>query len=130
MAKAPKTISAADKKAQMFGYKTALNDNKLNVKSISAALKEAQAALNTAKKSADAEVKEAEKAAAAKRKAADAAIAAAQKAHAAAAAKADKAMAAAAKGAEKITGLITALEAMPVAAPVKAIKTKAEVVPA
>jgi colicin import membrane protein len=130
MAKAPKTISAAEKKIQMAGYKTALSDNKSNIKSISAALKEAEKALAVAKKSADAEVKEAEKAAAAKRKAADAAIAAAQKAHAAAAAKADKHLAAAAKGAEKITGLIAALEAVPLAAPVKAAKAKAAIVPA
>jgi hypothetical protein len=33
MAKAPKTISAAEKKIQMAGYKTALSDNKSNIKS-------------------------------------------------------------------------------------------------
>jgi hypothetical protein len=48
----------------------------------------------------------------------------------AAAAKADKPLAAAAKGAEKITGLIAALEAVPLAAPVKAAKAKAAIVPA
>ena len=60
-----KTISAAEKKAQIAGLKTALAQHNGNIKSIAAETKAAQAALAAAKKSADALTKEAEKAAAA-----------------------------------------------------------------
>ena len=116
MAKAPKTITPADKKLQLAGLKTALKNHGELVKGITVEQKAAEKALAAAKKSADAEVKEAEKAAAAKRKAAGADIAAAQKAYAAAVAKAEKAAAAALKGSEKLNAQVAALEAMPVAA--------------
>ncbi len=120
MAKAPKTISVADKKAALAGLKQALKQHSENVKSIGAETKAATAALNAAKKSADALTKEAEKAAAEKRKEATVALAAAQKAYAAAVAKAEKATAAATKGAEKINTQIAEMEAMPTAKTVKA----------
>jgi hypothetical protein len=62
------------------------------------------------------------KAADAKRKAADTAIAMAQKDYATAVLKAEKSATAIAKGTEKLTTQMAALEAMPVAAPVKAVK--------
>ena len=114
MAKAPKTISAPDKKAQMAGLKTALSNHNGNVKSISAALKEADKTLSAAKKESDTMVKNVEKANAVTRKTADGLLAAAQKAYAAAVAKSEKAAAAAAKGTEKLTAQIAALEALPV----------------
>lgn len=126
MAKAPKTMTLADKKAAQINLKQALKQHSDNVKSIAAETKAAQAALNAAKKSADALTKEAEKAAAAKRKEADTALAAAQKAYAAAVAKADKAAAAAAKGTEKLTAQLEALDAVPVANTPKAAKVKAQ----
>lgn len=113
MAKAPKTISAADKKAQLAGLKLALKQHSDNTKSISAAFKEAEKALAVAKKSSDAIAKEAAKAAEAKRKEATTAAAAAQKIFDAAVAKNTKATEAAAKGAEKLNGQIAALEAVP-----------------
>lgn len=113
MAKAPKTISAADKKAALVNLKLALKQHSENVKSIGAETKAATAALNAAKKSADAITKEAEKAAAEKRKEAKVALDAAQKAYAAAVAKAEKAKVAAEKGAEKINAQIAEMEAKP-----------------
>lgn len=114
MAKAPKTISASDKKAQMAGLKTALSNHNSNVKSISAALKEADKTLAAAKKEADAAVAATTKAAVAANSKAAGVLAAAQKAYAAAVAKSEKAAAAAAKGTEKLTAQMAALEAVPV----------------
>jgi ABC-type transporter Mla subunit MlaD len=125
MAKAPKTISASDKKAQMAGLKTALSNHNGNVKSISAALKEADKTLSAAKKESDTMVKNVEKANAVTRKTADSLLAAAQKAYAAAVAKSEKAAAAAAKGTEKLTAQIAALEAVPVE-PLTKIKSVAK----
>lgn len=146
MAKAPKTISASDKKAQLAGLKTAVAQHNANTKSISAALKEAAQAKTAATKAANAEAKlvaaelavqkkaadtavfAANKAAEVALKAVNAGVAAADKAFAAAEAKAAKLQEAAAKGAEKLAAQIAALEALPVAAPAKATKAKAPVV--
>ena len=140
MAKAPKTISAADKKAQMAGLKQALSLHNGNIKSISAAVKEAaqakaaaekaaaaetkaiNAAVAVEKKAADALVAAAHKAAELRAKAAAAGVTAAEKAFAAAAAKAEKQTEAAAKGTAKIQAQIAALEATPVAVAEKAAK--------
>lgn len=125
MAKAPKTLTIAEKKAQQADLKLALKNHSENVRSIAAETKAATAALNAAKKSADALAKDAEKAAAAKRKEADALVAAAQKAYAAAVAKSEKATAAAAKGTEKLNAQLAALDAIAVAATPKTTKVKA-----
>jgi len=124
MAKAPKTITPAEKKLAQANLKEALKNHAALTKGITVEQKAAEKALADAKKSADATIKEAEKAAAAKRKEADAAIVAAQKAYAAAFAKAEKSKAAAAKGTEKLTGQLAALEALAVMA---APKVKAPV---
>jgi hypothetical protein len=122
MAKAPKTISAADKKVQLANLKALLKGQAVAAKTVAADQKAAAAALALAKKAADAEVKEAMKVADVKRKAADAAIATAQKNYAMVVVKADKSATAIAKGTEKLTTQMAALEAMPVDASVKAVK--------
>ena len=140
MAKAPKTISAADKKAQMAGLKQALSLHNGNIKSISAAVKEAAQAKAAAEKVAKAELKEINAVSLATRKAADeevarankvadagyktvqAKVASASKAYEAAKAKAEKQEAAAEKGTAKLQAQMAALEAMPVAVAEKVAK--------
>ena len=120
MARAPKTLTPAEKKLALSGIKTAIKQHTENRKSISGALKEAENALATAKKSADAVTKQTEKEAAAKRKEAAAAVAAVAKQHDAAVAKHAKLNAAAEKGLEKLTAQLAMLDATPVAAAAKA----------
>ncbi len=124
MAKAPKTITPAEKKLALANMKEAMKNHAALIKGIDVESKAAEKALADAKKSADAAIKEAEKAAAAKRKAADAAIVAAQKAYAAAVEKAEKSKAAAAKGSAKLLGQLDALDSITVVA---APKVKAPV---
>ena len=93
MAKAKKTLTAAEIKARKTELTKALKDGQAALKPFTAAVAEASKALAAAKKEADK------------------AIAAAQKAYDAASAKAAKASAAAEKGAEKIQAQIAELDA-------------------
>ena len=132
MAKAPKSISATDKKAQMADLKLALKNHNELAKANVAVLKEADKALATAskegavtakaldavlkgaKKEADALVATAFKAADVSTKALNATLATAAKVHLAAVAKAAKQSDASYVGTEKLTAKIAALEAMPI----------------
>lgn len=123
MAKAPsKIMSIAEKKMAQTNLKIAIKQNADLAKALDADTKAAEKALAAAKKSADAKAKDAAKAAAVIAKAVDAEIKAAQKSYDAAVAAAAKKKAAAAQGAAKLTGQMTALDAAPTGAPVKAPK--------
>lgn len=145
MAKAPKSLTAAEKKLALANLKTATKAHSENVKSISAALKEVEKAralvakdnaikakalatqIATAKKAADTMVAAAFKTADAETKAFNATMAKADKDLAAATAKAEKAKAAAEVGAAKLAAQIAALEAVPVvAAKAKAVVPETE----
>lgn len=131
MARTPsKIMSIVEKKAAQAGLKQALKNHNENVRSIGAALKDAEKALAAAKKEADAMIVKLNKEQAVVAKAAEKLVKTAQKAFDVEAAKAEKAAAAAAKGTEKLTSQIAALEEAPVsdAKPVKAGKKAAETV--
>ena len=153
MAKAPKTLSAADKKIAVANLKTLLKANAEAVKAINATRKDADkvmsgvskdhavarnlanASLTVAKKEADALYKAAAKVYNGMHKDADAIHTAATKAHAAVVAKTEKQLAAAQVGADKLAAQLAALEVVapadfiaPVTAstkPAKKVKAKA-----
>ena len=127
MAKAPKTMTPADKKLAQAGLKQALKNHNDGVKAVCADFTLAQKALALAKKSADSRIKEATKTFTAVRKASDVTMAAATKVFAAAQSKNVKQLAAAAKGSDKLNAHIAALDLVPTAAPV-AVKTLAAAV--
>ncbi len=125
MAKAPKSLTPADKKLAQAGLKQAVAAHNVNIRSISATLKAADAKLAAVKKDADAAVKAASKSVAGAMKAAQTTVKTAQKDYAAAFAKAAKHNAAAAVGTAKLSARQAALDAVPVAVAPKVVAGRA-----